>query len=233
MLNICILDDQIEEAQKTKELLITYLAARNREYNRIDIFQHGNDILNNEKEYDILFLDIEVGSENGIEIAKKLRAKQPNLIIIVVTSFIKYSIEGYKINAARYLLKPLSPSLLYSELDEILQYNLQKESILIYNRQEEVRIFISDIYYFESYGRKVQFHTKDKCYISKETLSNWAKKLSNHFVECYKGIYVHVKYIEMINKELLQLDNKQTLPIARRRYDALKKAWIAYQEMIV
>ncbi|MGX8833257.1 LytR/AlgR family response regulator transcription factor [Amedibacillus sp. YH-ame10] len=233
MINLAILDDNVEEASKTKKLLLPYLDKRNLDYERIDIYQDGTSILKCSKMYDVLFLDIEVGTENGIDIAKKLRESQPNIIIVVITSFIKYSIEGYKIRAARYLLKPVAPSLLYSELDEVLKDYLERPSILLSDHHEEVRVKTSDVYYFETYGRKVQFHTRAQVFSSKENVSYWAVKLTEGFVECYKGIYVHVKYIEQIAKDTLVLENKQILPIARRRYDDVKKAWICYQEMIV
>lgn len=233
MFTIAVLDDKLEEALQTKKLLVPYLEKRNIEYERIDVFQEGKALLESEKHYDMLFLDIEVGEENGIEIARILREKNPEMIIIVVTSYIKYSIEGYKIQAARYLLKPIAPSLLYSELDEVLKELLDKPAIVLQENRVKRRLRIQDIYYFESYGRKVQFHTRAEAFISKESVSYWAERLSDDFIECYKGIYVHIRYIASLDADTLQLDNKQILPLARRRAETLRMAWVSYQEMIV
>ena len=88
---------------------------------RIDRYTNGKELLDSTKIYHMLFLDIEIQEENGIEIAMELRKRLPDMIIVVITSYLKYSLEGYKIQASRYLLKPIHETLLYSELDEILQ----------------------------------------------------------------------------------------------------------------
>lgn len=58
-------------------------------------------------EYDLIFLDIELGDYNGIEIASKIRTYNRSSIIIITSSFKKYLIDGYKIEAKRYLIKPI------------------------------------------------------------------------------------------------------------------------------
>lgn len=231
MFNICILDDQNTEAVHVKKIILPYFEQREMEIGRIDIFTDGISLLSSKQTWDMLFLDIEVGEENGIQIAKQLRMRLPDIIIIVVTSFVKYSIEGYKINAARYILKPVVPSLLYSELDEILEDYEEEACILGYIGDQEYYLKKKDIYYFESYGRKVQFHTAKEVYLNKENVSHWANRVDpTIFVECYKGIYVHARYIKHMGRETLTLDNNQKLPLARRRIEAVRKVWMAYQE---
>ena len=55
--------------------------------------------------YDIALLDIDMGETNGIELAKKLRAENENIVIIFITNFIQYAPEGFEVQAFRYLLK--------------------------------------------------------------------------------------------------------------------------------
>lgn len=233
MLNIAILDDKLAEALHTKNLLVPYMEKRHMDWDHMDVFLQGSQLLQSQRAYDMLFLDIEVGDENGIDIAKQFRITQPDIIIIVITSYIKYSIEGYKIQAARYLVKPVAQSLLYSELDEVLNTLLERQSIMLCDHQEERLLRICDIYYFESYGRKTQFHLRVNTEISRENVTHWADVLGNDFVECYKGVYVHVKYIIKIGKDTLSLDNKQILPLARRRVEEVRTRWIRYQEMSI
>lgn len=234
MLNIAILDDMQEEAAKVKELLCPYFQHHNIDYGRIDIFHNGKELLHAQHVYDLLFLDIEVGNENGIEIAKIIRKSHPNILIIVVTNYIRYSIEGYKIQAARYLLKPIAASLLYSELDEVLSDYMERPSIHITGEDQEYRLRMMDLYYFESFGRKVQFHTRGEAYVSRENVSYWATILQKQsFVECYKGVYVNLRYIISVGKETLQLENKQVLPLARRRVESVHTAWISFQGMML
>lgn len=233
MLNICILDDDEKEALHNKQLLENYINQCDIAYERIDVYQTGQELLRSSKLYDLLFLDIEVGKENGIEIAKELRKRDQDIIIIVITSYVKYAMDGYKINAARYLLKPLDPSLLYSELDEVFSTSFLDQSILVKEDEKQIRLAIKDIYYFEADSRQTRFTTSAHQYVSHHNVSTWALKLPNTFVECYKGVYIHLKYIRSITKDLVILENKKTLPLARRRAELLKKEWIAYQGLIL
>lgn len=231
MLNICILDDDAICAQDTKCMVEEYFDCREMEINRFDVFHDGTSLLKSKTKYDVLFLDIEVGNENGIDIAKKLRIHEPDMIIVVITSYLKYSMEGYKIQAARYLLKPVAKSLLFSELDEVLSLYDHGSYIIARDGATSQRIRRSDIYYIESYGRKVCIHTRSEAFISKESFGTWVEQLdASMFRECYKGILVHLKHIKMIQKEIIQLENGQTLPLARRRVEEINRKWFAYQE---
>ena len=76
--------------------------------------------------YDIALLDIDMGETNGIELARKLRAENENIVIIFITNFIQYAPEGFEVQAFRYLLKADFSARLDSYFDsavQIFQYN--------------------------------------------------------------------------------------------------------------
>lgn len=230
MYEIAILDDELSQTEKLHKLIDVYFDRKELLERRVDIFHKGEDIINSPKLYDLLFLDIEVGHENGIEIAKQLRKRAPNMIIIVITGYLKYSMDGYKIQAARYLLKPILPELLYSELDEVLMLD-DRDSLVLEDKDVFKRIKRKDVFYVESDGRKVRVHSKEGAFPSKESLSEWKQRLDPAlFVECHKGILVHVRCIQMLQADCIVLENGETLPLARRRADQVRKVWLSYQE---
>lgn len=230
MLHIAILDDEKEEAQSLKEVLLPYVSHR-QETCYFELFYNGTSLLESTTKFDILFLDIEVGEENGIEIAKVLRKRLPDCFIIVVTSYAKYSLQGYKIQAARYLLKPIVPSLLYSELDEVLQ-QYKQEKIQVHNqRDDEEWICLHDISYLEAYGRKTRFHVGKDHYYHSSGVQTWGKQLEGAwFIQCYKGIYVNVAKIKQFGKDVLYMMDGFSIPLARRRYDDVYELWMKYYE---
>lgn len=230
MFDICILDDEREDAQTTKKMVERYFSRRELEINRIDVYQDAFMLLKAQKRYDLLFLDIEVGSENGIQVAKQMREYAPDMIIVVITSYVQYSIEGYKIQAARYLLKPVPETLLASELDEVLADGDVVGYLLVDDGKKQCRIKRAEVYYIESYDRKVRVHTKQGCFLDKHAIRYWSEQLSSSFIEPFKGILVHVKWISSIEKDSLTIENHQQLPLARRRVEAVKEAWYRYQE---
>ena len=90
MYHIAILDDERKEAEHIKELADVYFDRKELMQRRIDIFHNGNELLAHVKAIpcDLLFLDIEVGQENGIEIGRKLRQIAPDMIIVVITGYL-------------------------------------------------------------------------------------------------------------------------------------------------
>lgn len=230
MLHIAILDDQKSDADQLKEVLNPYFSRRQDTF-AFELFYDGTSLLKSKTKFDLLFLDIEVGEENGIEIAKKLRIRLPDCFIIVVTSYAKYSLQGYKIQAARYLLKPIVPSLLYSELDEVLQ-DYKRARIQIQNeREDDEWVCVPAISYIEAFERKTRFHVGKQVYLHPQGVQHWGKQLENAwFVQCYKGIYVNVASIKQVGKDILHLLHGESLPLARRRYEQVYDTWMRYHE---
>lgn len=101
-MRILICDDE----QKLIDLELSILQEYCRSTNIAATFFTFTDSLSagNIGEFDIAFLDIDMEKLNGIELARKLRSKNPTSIIIFVTNFIQYAPEGYEVNAFRYLL---------------------------------------------------------------------------------------------------------------------------------
>lgn len=234
MYNITILDDERKEAEHIKELAEAYFDRKEITERRIDIFYNGSELLAhvNRVSCDLLFLDIEVGQENGIEIGRKLRQIAPDMIIIVITGYLKYSVEGYKIQAARYLLKPVNAQLLYSELDEVLSLD-DRQTLVLEDRDTYHRIKRKDILYVETLGRGSCFHTRNGSFVSRESLSIWQQRLDSYlFVECHKGILVHVRWIISVEKDTILLETMETLPLARRRVEKVRSAWRSFQEKL-
>ena len=100
-MRILVCDDE----QKLIDLELSILQEYCRSTNIAATFFTFTDSLSagNIGEFDIAFLDIDMEKLNGIELARKLRSKNPTSIIIFVTNFIQYAPEGYEVNAFRYL----------------------------------------------------------------------------------------------------------------------------------
>ena len=209
MYHIAILDDERKEAEHIKELADVYFDRKELMQRRIDIFHNGNELLAHVKAIpcDLLFLDIEVGQENGIEIGRKLRQIAPDMIIVVITGYLKYS-----------------------ELDEVLSLD-DRQTLVLEERDTYHRIKRKDILYVETMGRGTRFHTPEGTFESRESLSIWEQRLDAAlFVECHKGILVHVRRIVSMEKDTILLETGETLPLARRRVETVKAVWRSFQE---
>lgn len=107
MFRIAICDDEKPFRDSVKKFVEKYLCEKNISYD-IDTFASGKELLELGIElvqYDIIFLDINMDEIDGIVTAQKIREYSSEVYIVFVTAYIDYSLEGYKVDAARYLLK--------------------------------------------------------------------------------------------------------------------------------
>ena len=101
--------------------------------------------------YDIALLDIDMGETNGIELARKLRAENENIVIIFITNFIQYAPEGFEVQAFRYLLKADLSAKLDSYFDSAVQEVLRrKQLVTISINSEIIDVPVNDNYPKES-----------------------------------------------------------------------------------
>lgn len=105
MYQIAICDDEKIFTDKLAHMIKQYSNAHHHVID-LHLFQQAADFIQSSLEsYDIVFLDVRFGEISGIEVAKALRAKNENAILIFVSAFIEYAIMGYSVHASAYLLK--------------------------------------------------------------------------------------------------------------------------------
>ena len=107
MFRIAICDDESIFREQFKEILQKYMDERGRTY-EIDTFSSGKEFIEQGIEmvkYKIVFLDINMEELDGIMTAKKIRENSRDMFIVFITAFINYTLEGYKVDAIRYILK--------------------------------------------------------------------------------------------------------------------------------
>lgn len=107
MLSLAVVDDE----QSSIDLLCSYLSRfcrANQMEHTVKTFQSGGAFLwSYSPVYDVIFLDIELGSANGMDIARQIRKTDENTIIIFVTQLAQYAVEGYQVDALDFMVKPL------------------------------------------------------------------------------------------------------------------------------
>jgi DNA-binding LytR/AlgR family response regulator len=122
----------------------------------------------NENRVDLLFLDIQMPELSGLEFSKNVPKETR---IIFTTAFDKYALEGYKVNALDYLLKPFSYNEFYSaalkakewfEISTEKVSNGNKEFIFVKSEYKQVRIDLKNIIYFESMKDYIKIWVTDQ-----------------------------------------------------------------------
>ena len=185
------------------------------------------------KDYDILLLDVEMGKLNGIDLAKQIRVQNSRVQIVFITGYPDFIAEGYEVSALHYLIKPVKPEKLGEVLRRAADLS-QKERpyLLVSSERETIRIFLEDIYYAESQGHYMLVHTKQMQYRMRMTVSSLLEKLGEGFYRCGRSFVVSLRHICRITKSEVFLENQVSLPLGRGQYDEINKTMIRYLRSI-
>ena len=118
---IAIVDDIAEERILLRTRLENILDQKNVEFHCYE-YENGEAFLKASKEHDftVLFLDIYMNGANGIEIAREFRNTNKDCLLIFTTTSLDHALEGFKVRAMHYLVKPYTEEELSSLIDEIL-----------------------------------------------------------------------------------------------------------------
>lgn len=152
MLKIAICDDEKVFRDNINKYVAAYLNEKEISY-EIDTFSSGKEIIDlgiEIKQYNIIFLDINMDDVDGIVTAQKIREYSSEIYIVFVTAYINYSLEGYKVDAIRYLLK--NNTNLEASISECMDAILHKMNLVVKKKkfkfnEGEKEINIDNIYY--------------------------------------------------------------------------------------
>lgn len=229
-MRIAVCDDEELFRIEFKSVLDKVLI--NAEYD-IDTFSGGSSLYEAflKNPFDLVFLDIEMPGIDGITLAKRLRAVSENIQIVFLTSHIEYALEGYEVNALRYLVKPVD----MNKLSEVLKYIQDKKNnsrqIMIKQEGEDIVIDISDIIYMESMDKNVRIVTSKSEYITRYNISDYEEELKNSgFLRIHRGYLISLSKVKKIVKNDVVMDGDISLPVSRSNIKTLKDALYAYVE---
>ena len=127
-LHIGICDDEQVEIQYLQKIVLDWAHTGHHNIS-INLFPSSEAFLfnhENDKNFDILLLDIQMGDMDGVELAKLLRNSDKLVQIIFITGFPDFIAEGYEVSALHYLMKPVKEEKLFEVLDKAVS-RLQKD----------------------------------------------------------------------------------------------------------
>ena len=239
MFNIAICDDEEYFRKYIKKLILKYLEHKGINY-RIDVFKSGKKLIElgaEVSQYEMIFLDINMEEINGIETARKIRKFTHEAQIIFVTAHITYALEGYKVNAFRYLLK--DDEYLENKISECIEtvisnMNYKEVQYIFKFLEGKKKIILDNIFYVESNLHKLKFNVfknKENRYSMYEKLDIIEELLKKHgFCRIHKSYLVNLKYIENIKRYQVTLSNGNILNIAKPRYKTVEYEYSSYKE---
>lgn len=234
MLEIVVCDDERFYREKIEKVLKEYLAEHELEY-RIQLFPSGEEFLSrseNRVKYDIVFMDINMEKVDGIQAAMQMRSFHSDTYLVLVTAFINYVLEGYKVNAVRYIMKDTLDTAIAECMDAVME-KMKVVRVSFSFVEGERKLYTDNILYVESRKHKsVFFYMESEIlkYQIYEKLDWVEQKLSGfHFLRIHKSYLVNMKHIRRISNYTAVLDTGEELPVPRPKFQAAKEAFVAYK----
>ncbi|MCD8326810.1 MAG: LytTR family DNA-binding domain-containing protein [Lachnospiraceae bacterium] len=219
MIHIAIVEDEQSYVTQFTEYLRRYEQESGNRLN-ISVFRDGEHILNNYKAvYDIILMDIQMRLMDGMTAAEKIRKQDQDVVIIFITNMTQYAIRGYAVDALDYVLKPVTYFAFSQRLDRAIGRIRKKDQyFLVFSTREGSRkVAASQVYYVESQGHTLVYHTKDGNLSATGTMKDGEESLRSHgFSRCNKGYLVNLEYVEAIRNGAVVVAGEE-LVISRGR----------------
>lgn len=174
----------------------------------------------------MLFMDIGFRDASGFDVAKMIRDRNKSLILVFVTGTAQYAVDGYAIDAYRYLLKPVS----YETLAETLDGAYHKlnardlDKIALQTVSGLISIGLDEIAYIESITHYIIIHLiNGEQHKSKLTIRDLEQKFrGSNMVQCHRAFLVNLLHIYLIQSEAILLKNGEQVPLSRSMRKAVQ-----------
>lgn len=234
MLHLAVCDDESFYRKKIKALLEKYLEAKALPYD-IRLFPSGAAFLEeseNRVKYDVVFLDINMEELDGIQTAREIRAFHSDTCLVFVTAYINYVLEGYKVNAVRYIMKDTLDTAVAECMDAVLE-KMRLARVTFSFLEGERSLYTDNILYVESRRHKVVFsymETRPVTYQLYNKLDAIEERLAGYgFLRIHKSYLVNMRHIRKLGNYTAFLDTGEELPVPRLKYQSVKEAFVAYK----
>lgn len=219
MLKIAIVDDEQEARIRLRTVLNKIMINHQVDY-QIYEFQGGVELLNEDlNEIDIVFLDIEMKNENGIEISKKMREIESKPVIIFVTSYDGYIRNAFGLNIYAYIMKDEIDTVVPRTLLSLLKEMNKKEYIVLHSDMGPLTIRYQDIMYVTIDDRKLYVKTREEnIRIYGTSLKKLHADLNESFLYPNSKYIVNGRHIQSIENGAVIMEDNECIFISKGKF---------------
>ncbi|WP_028828970.1 LytR/AlgR family response regulator transcription factor [Proteocatella sphenisci] len=226
-MNVAIVDDMASECDILFGLLKKY-ETDHKQTIQIKVFRSGRELLSDyiPGSYDVIFMDIFLNKENGVDCAIRLRQLDENVNLIFLTTSSEFGVKSYDARAADYIVKPAT----LERISRALQYckiaQLQSEpTVTVTTRNQPLEISLKFILYADYQNRSSCIHLKDCIVPVFGSFAEISGQLTAYpqFMSCFKGIVVNLMEVGELFGDHLILKNGEKLPVSRRLHRQVQR----------
>ncbi len=179
-----------------------------------------------EKAWDILLLDIEMGTMDGVALARRLRQDNETMQIVFITGYSDYIADGYDVAALHYLMKPVKAEKFRQVMDRAVEKLHRNEKVLtLESGGELVRIPVYQVVYADVMLNYVTIHARETVRV-RMTLSQLEQALDDRFYRVGRSLLVNLTQVRRVTRQSLTLSDGTVLPLPRGAYEGINHALI-------
>ena len=196
---------------------------------------------------DVIFCDINMPDLNGMDFIKALVAPP---LVVFTTAYAEYAVEGFKVNAVDYLLKPFGlqdfmraanrvkdrinneksvignyDNKANADSADTLKNSLNDDTIFLKTEYRIVKVSISDIRYIEAMSEylKVYLESEPKPIITLLSMKKMEERLPDYFMRIHRSYIINLTKIQEVNKNRVIMDSDTYLPIGDMYKETFQK----------
>lgn len=193
-------------------------------------------------QYDLFFLDINLGDINGTVLVNALKTMQPAAQIVFVTAYSEYAVKAFELGVEDYVMKPFDQARLQKVLDRCFPAekpgtersetgHLHPKKLTISSGGKMYFEPVDDIVYIETYNRGCLIHTVEKEYFEGKSIGEYEKRLEGaEFFRIHKSFLINLGKVREVfpwgaNSFSLKMKGyeDQILPISREKMKKLRQ----------
>lgn len=231
MWKILICDDDDTFLQNFKKSIINVAGNKVKEikmFNEKDQLEFY--VADHPRENNIIIIDIRLGEDNGIQLARKVLQYQPNSQIIFISGYDGYFLDVYDVDHVYFLRKPIEPEHLERALiraGEKLR-DLEVSMLAITNKQGVHKISFSEILYFESERRRIHLYTAEDKISFYGKLDDLMEKLDKRFMKCHNSYIVNITQVKELRDKKFYFNKSKGIPVSKTYYTDVREAFLEY-----
>lgn len=233
MLDIAVCEDTMTECRVIVEYAEAFFRERGIEA-RVDAYGDMDSLLDSHKEYGLYLLDVMLPGISGIQGADILQQRGGSPTVVFITSSLESAVEGYRVNAAGFLLKPMTRELFDETMQRVTEQRLNSEkSVLpVVHNRVTIELVLDQVVFFESRLHRVYANLAGGDIISIGQKLSWVQgKLEKYrgFLRCHQSYLVNLDYVRQLEDSSFVMDNGSMVPVSRNFYKESKQAYYRYR----
>lgn len=239
-MNLALADDLPYDLEYLQKLLSEYFSSV-QEKLRVFLYSSGEEFLSvfYPGKFDAVFLDNLMDGINGMETARRIRAFDPSIPIIFITTEESFALEGYTVQAMDYIIKPVSKDRLSSVMNRLIGQKRSRHIIEIKENRMIRYLNLDDVLYVRSVGHFLEIQTTAgtlKPYMALEHFLSLLQQLGEYgessmglrFQNCCRGYVVCFDHVSSFTSLNFMMSDGSSVPISRPKCKEMKAAYASY-----